>query len=263
MRIARFLSGGKMAMGKMIDDRSALRIEGDLFGSHRVTDQKLAIEKLLAPIVPVDILCIGLNYREHAKESNSEIPKNPMLFIKASNTLNNPGDPIPMPRLTKEVDYECELAVVIGKKAKDVSRERALDYVFGYTAANDVSARDWQREKSLGGGQFARGKSFDGFCPLGPWIVTRDEIPNPNGLRIRTILNGQTMQDHTTGDMIFDVPTLIESLSSTMTLRAGAVILTGTPQGVGFARKPPVWMKAGDKVVVEIERIGRLENPVG
>ena len=263
MRIARFLSGGKAYTGQMVDDRSALRIEGDLFGSHRVTDQKLAIEKLLAPIVPVDILCIGLNYREHAKESNSEIPKNPMLFIKASNTLNNPGDPIPMPRLTKEVDYECELAVVIGKKAKDVSRERALDYVFGYTAANDVSARDWQREKSLGGGQFARGKSFDGFCPLGPWIVTRDEIPNPNGLRIRTILNGQTMQDHTTGDMIFDVPALIESLSSTMTLRAGAVILTGTPQGVGFARKPPVWMKAGDKVVVDIERIGRLENPVG
>jgi len=262
MRIARFMSGGKVQTGKMIDERTALRIEGDLFGQHRVTDQKLTIDKLLAPFVPVDILCIGLNYREHAKESNSEIPKNPMLFIKASNTLNNPGDPIPMPRLTKEVDYECELAVVIGKTAKDVSRERALDYVFGYTAANDVSARDWQREKSLGGGQFARGKSFDGFCPLGPWIVTRDEIPNPNALRIKTILNGQTMQDHTTGDMIFDVPALIESLSSTMTIRAGAVILTGTPQGVGFARKPPVWMKAGDKVVVEIEKIGRLENAV-
>jgi 2-keto-4-pentenoate hydratase/2-oxohepta-3-ene-1,7-dioic acid hydratase in catechol pathway len=247
----------------MVDDRSALRIEGDLFGSYRVTDQKLPIDKLLSPIVPVDILCIGLNYREHAKESNSEIPKNPMLFIKASNTLNNPGDPIPIPRLSKEIDYECELAVVIGKTAKNVSRERALDYVFGYTAANDVSARDWQREKSLGGGQFARGKSFDGFCPLGPWIVTKDEIPNPNALRIKTILNGQTMQDHTTGDMIFDVPALIESLSSTMTLRAGAVILTGTPQGVGFARKPPVWMKEGDKVMVEIEKIGRLENPVG
>jgi len=257
------MSGGKVQTGKMVDDRSALRIEGDLFGSHRVTDQKLTIDKLLSPIVPVDILCIGLNYREHAKESNSEIPKNPMLFIKASNTLNNPGDPIPIPRLSKEIDYECELAVVIGRMAKDVSRERALDYVFGYTAANDVSARDWQREKSLGGGQFARGKSFDGFCPLGPWIVTRDEIPNPNALKIKTILNGQTMQDHTTGDMIFDVPTLIESLSSTMTLRAGAVILTGTPQGVGFARKPPVWMKDGDKVVVEIEKIGRLENPIG
>ncbi|HEV8292178.1 MAG TPA: fumarylacetoacetate hydrolase family protein, partial [Tepidisphaeraceae bacterium] len=211
MRIARFMSGGKVQSGKMIDDRTALRIEGDLFGQYRVTDQKLTIDKLLSPIVPTDILCIGLNYREHAKESNSEIPKNPMLFIKASNTLNNPGDPIPMPRLTKEVDYECELAVVIGKTAKDVSRDRALDYVFGYTAANDVSARDWQREKSLGGGQFARGKSFDGFCPLGPWIMTRDEIPNPNALRIKTILNGQTMQDHTTGDMIFDVPALIES----------------------------------------------------
>jgi 2-keto-4-pentenoate hydratase/2-oxohepta-3-ene-1,7-dioic acid hydratase in catechol pathway len=153
--------------------------------------------------------------------------------------------------------------VVIGRAAKHVSRERALDYVMGYTIANDVSARDWQRDKALGGGQFARGKSFDGFCPLGPWIVTKDEIPNPNALRLKTILNGQTMQDHTTADMIFDVPALIESLSSTMTLRAGSIILTGTPQGVGFARTPPVWMKAGDSVAVEIERIGRLENRVG
>jgi len=161
------------------------------------------------------------------------------------------------------IDYEAELAVVIGKTAKHVSRERALDHVLGYTCANDVSARDWQKEKHLGGGQFARGKSFDGFCPLGPAIVTKDEIPNPNALRLKTILNGQTMQDHTTADMIFDVPALIESLSSTMTLRPGAVILTGTPQGVGFARTPPVWLKEGDKVVVEIEKIGRLENPVG
>jgi 2-keto-4-pentenoate hydratase/2-oxohepta-3-ene-1,7-dioic acid hydratase in catechol pathway len=143
-----------------------------------------------------------------------------------------------------------------------VGRGEALDYVLGYTCANDVSARDWQREKSLGGGQFARGKSFDGFCPLGPALVTADEVPEPNNLRLRTTLNGQVMQDHTTADMIFDVPTLIESLSSTMTLRAGAVILTGTPQGVGFARKPPVWMKDGDVVVIEIERVGRLENPV-
>src|SRR5439155_3980520 len=167
-----------------------------------------------------------------------------------------------MPRLTKEVDYECELAVVIGKTAKDVSRERALDYVFGYTAANDVSARDWQREKSLGGGQFARGKSFDGFCPLGPVLVTRDEIPNPNALHLRTTVNGQVMQDDSTADMIFDIPALIESLSSTMTLRPGAVILTGTPSGVGFARNPPVWLKAGDRFAVEIEGIGKLENPV-
>jgi 2-keto-4-pentenoate hydratase/2-oxohepta-3-ene-1,7-dioic acid hydratase in catechol pathway len=185
-----------------------------------------------------------------------------MLFIKSGNTLNNPFDPIPIPRRSDQIDYEAELAVVIGKAAKNVSRHNALDYVLGYTCANDVSARDWQREKSLGGGQFARGKSFDGFCPLGPWIVTKDDLPDPNSLSIRTTLNGQIMQDHTTSDMIFDVPSLIESLSSTMTLRPGAVILTGTPQGVGFARNPPVWMKDGDDVVVEIGRIGRLENPV-
>jgi 2-keto-4-pentenoate hydratase/2-oxohepta-3-ene-1,7-dioic acid hydratase in catechol pathway len=213
--------------------------------------------------VPTDILCIGINYREHAAESGSAIPTNPVLFIKASNTLNNPFDPVPIPRRSDKIDYEGELAVVIGPRpAKHVPRDKALDYVFGYCVANDVSARDWQREKSLGGGQFARGKSFDGFCPLGPWIVTRDEIPNPNALRLKTILNGQTMQDHTTADMIFDVPALIESLSSTMTLRPGTVLLTGTPQGVGFARTPPVWMKAGDHVAVEIEKIGRLENPI-
>ena len=262
MRIVRFQSNGKIHTGKQIDDTTALRIEGDLFGSYRITDEALKIEKLLAPIVPVDILCIGLNYREHAAESGSAVPQNPMLFIKASNTLNNPFDPIPIPKRSSEIDYECELAVIIGKTAKHVSRQCAMDYVLGYTCANDVSSRDWQRDKNLGGGQFARGKSFDGFCPLGPCIVTKDEIANPNLLRIKTILNGQTLQDHTTADMIFDVPALIESLSSTMTLRAGAIILTGTPQGVGFARKPPVWMKAGDTVVVEIEKIGRLENPV-
>jgi 2-keto-4-pentenoate hydratase/2-oxohepta-3-ene-1,7-dioic acid hydratase in catechol pathway len=263
MKIVRFLStDGSVHTGQYLDPKTALRIEGDIFGPHLVTTHKLPIDKLLAPLIPTDILCIGLNYRKHAAESNSAIPENPMLFIKASNTLNNPNDPIPIPRRSSMIDYEGELAVVIAKTAKHVSKANALDHVLGYTCANDVSARDWQREKSLGGGQFARGKSFDGFCPLGPWIVTRDDIPNPNALNLKTILNGQTMQDYTTSDMIFDVPTLIESLSSTMTLRPGSVILTGTPHGVGFARKPPVWMKKGDTVVVEIERIGRLENPV-
>ncbi len=204
-----------------------------------------------------------MNYREHAAESGSAIPQNPVLFIKGGNTLNHPGDPILIPRRSTMIDYEAELAIVIGKAAKHVPRETALDYIFGYTCANDVSSRDWQRDKNLGGGQWARGKSFDGFCPLGPAIVTKDEIPDPNALTIKTILNGQTMQDLTTADMIFDVPALIESLSSTMTLRPGTVILTGTPQGVGFARTPPVWLKEGDKVVVEIEKIGRLENGVG
>ncbi len=262
MRIVRFESEGQVHTGQQVDERTALRVEGGLFPTPRVTGERVRIDKLLAPLVPTDILCIGLNYREHAAESKSEIPLNPVLFIKASNALNNPGDPIIVPRRSKEIDYECELAVVIGRTAKDVPRERALEHVFGYTCANDVSSRDWQRDKALGGGQWARGKSFDTFCPLGPWVVTKDEIKDPNTLRIRTILNGQTMQDHTTADMIFDVPALIESLSSTMTLRPGTVILTGTPQGVGFARKPPVWLKRGDRVVVEIEGVGRLENPV-
>ena len=262
MKIIRFQSGGMVHWGQQMDEHSAMRIEGDLFSGYRVTGEKLKVEKLLAPLVPTDILCIGLNYRDHAAESGSAIPVNPMLFIKGSNTLCNPFDPVYVPKRSSMIDYECELCVVIGKAAKHVSKEQALDYVFGYTIANDVSARDWQRDKALGGGQFARGKSFDSFCPLGPCIVTKDEIANPNALRLKTTLNGQVMQDHTTADMIFDVPTLIESLSSTMTLRAGSVILTGTPQGVGFARNPPVWMKAGDTVAVEIEKIGRLENPI-
>jgi len=144
-----------------------------------------------------------------------------------------------------------------------VSREDAINYVFGYTIANDVSAREWQRDKNLGGVQCARGKSFDGFCPLGPVLVTRDEIPNPNALKLKTSINGEVLQDHTTADMIYDVPALIESLSSTLTLRAGAVILTGTPQGVGMARTPPRWLREGDVVTVEIEKIGKLSNPVG
>jgi len=262
MKITRFLSGGNVQIGKWLDETSALAIEGDLFSNYRVTDRKVKIDKLLSPLIPTDIICIGSNYRQHVIETNAEMPINPMMFVKTGNTLNNPLDPIPVPKLSSQVDYECELAVIIGKTAKYVPRERALDYIFGYTVANDVSCRDWQKESALNGGQFARGKSFDGFCPLGPCIVTRDEIPNPNKLGIKTILNGKVMQDSNTRDMIFDIPALIESLSSTMTLRPGDVILTGTPQGVGMARNPPVWLKQGDTIVIEIEKIGRLENPV-
>src|SRR5260221_8443373 len=167
MRIIRFLSGGQIHFGLAVADNTALTIDGDLLGSYRVTDQKLKVEKLLAPFVPTDILCIGLNYREHAAESGSQVPPNPMLFIKASNTLQNPFDPILIPRRSSQIDYECELAVIIGKAAKNVSRERALDYVLGYTAAKDVSSRDWQGEKSLGGGRFAAGKTLYRFVRLG------------------------------------------------------------------------------------------------
>src|SRR5690554_267016 len=191
MRIIRFQSGSSIHLGKMIDEQSAYRIEGDLFGDHRVTDDRLVVDRLLAPLVPTDILCIGLNYKEHAEETGATVPKNPMLFMKGSNTLNDPGAPIFIPRRSDQIDYEAELAVIIGKQAKYVSRDNAMDYVFGYTCANDVSARDWQKDRDLGGGQFTRGKGFDGFCPIGPWIVTKDEIANPNDLRLRTLLNGQ------------------------------------------------------------------------
>jgi 2-keto-4-pentenoate hydratase/2-oxohepta-3-ene-1,7-dioic acid hydratase in catechol pathway len=182
--------------------------------------------------------------------------------MKTPTAVQNPGDPILLPTRLKsnQVDYECELAVVIGKEAKNVSRDRALDYVLGYTCANDVSARDWQKE--MGGSQWCRGKTFDTFCPLGPRLVTADEITQPNQLAIKTVLNGQVMQDWNTNDMIFDVPTLIEFLSGSTSLPAGTVILTGTPHGVGMARNPPVWLKAGDEITIEIEKIGSLTNPV-
>ena len=244
----------------MVDGRSARRIDGDVSGVCRVTDDILAIDRLLAPVVPTDILCIGVNYRAHADETGSAVPQTPMLFIKASGTLNHPGGEIVLPHNSAMVDFEAELCVVIGREAKHVSRERAMDFVLGYTCANDVSARDWQKDKALGGGQFARGKSFDSFCPLGPYLVTRDEVPEPNRLRIGCTVNGVVMQDSTTADMIYDVPALIASLSSTLTLRPGAVILTGTPEGVGMGRKPPVWLKPGDRVVVDVENVGRLEN---
>ncbi|HEY0008116.1 MAG TPA: fumarylacetoacetate hydrolase family protein [Tepidisphaeraceae bacterium] len=262
MKIVRFASGGEIFLGQMVSPGRARPIQGDLFGDWVVEEREVAIERLLAPIVPADILCIGVNYRKHAEETGSAIPQTPMLFIKASTTLNDPHGIIVAPFNSTMVDFEAELCVVIGKAARHVSRENALEHVFGYTCANDVSARDWQRDKSLSGGQFARGKSFDTFCPLGPWIVTRDEIPNPNALSIRCVLNGQVVQDSNTCDMIYDVPALIASLSSTLTLRPGTVILTGTPSGVGMGRTPPLWLKSGDSVVVEIGSIGRLENTV-
>ncbi len=244
-------------------DGQLLLIEGDLLGDWRATDQTApANAARLAPVVPPTIYCIGLNYRKHAEETGAAIPKYPVLFIKSAGALHHPDQPILIPTHapSHKVDYECELAVVIGRRAKNVRAAEALDYVLGYTCANDVSARDWQME--WGGGQFCRGKSFDTFCPLGPVLVTADEIPDPNALDIRTTLNGQTVQSANTSDMIFDVRTLIEFLSADCTLEPGSVILTGTPSGVGAARKPPLWMQPGDEVCVEIAGIGRLRNPL-
>ena len=263
MRVIRFLdSSGTTRFGAPTTDDRALLLEGSIEQGFRETNQVAEVQQLLAPLDPKIILGIGLNYRFHAEESKARIPEFPILFVKTPNTLQHPNQPIHLPTHlpSSEVDYECELAVVIGKRCRNVSRDRALEYVFGYTCGNDVSARDWQIKK--GGGQWCRGKSFDTFCPLGPAIVTSDEIPNPNALSLRTILNGQEVQSWNTSDMIFDVPALIEFLSGSTTLEPGTVILTGTPHGVGMARNPPLWLQDRDVVTVEIEKIGSLTNPV-
>ena len=263
MKIVRYRdSQGAVQFGKLHADGKTTKLEGDLFAGQIDTGVSADVAKLLAPLEPRDIICIGLNYRKHAAEGNNPIPQFPVVFMKNSGTLQNPGDPIVLPRKLRSetVDYECELAVVIGKTCLNVSKADALNYVLGYTCANDVSARDWQQK--YGGSQWCRGKTFATFCPLGPCLGTSDEIPNPNSLGIRTILNGQTMQDWNTNDMIFDVPTLIEFLSGSTRLAAGTVILTGTPHGVGAARKPPVFLQGGDQVTIEIDGIGALKNPV-
>jgi len=263
MKIIRYQSQqGEVGYAAQHADGTALKLAGDIFNLPKVTTEKVVVAKLLAPIQPSSIICIGLNYRRHAQETGAKIPEFPVVFFKGINTLLNPGEPILLPTHLKsdEVDYECELAVVIGRVGKNISRQNALDHVLGYTCCNDVSARDWQIKR--GGGQWCRGKSFDTFSPLGPVLVTPDEIQNPNALKIRTILNGQVMQDWNTNDMIFDVTTLIEFLSGSATLLPGTVILTGTPHGVGMAQKPPRWLKVGDSVTIDIEQIGALQNPV-
>jgi len=207
---------------------------------------------------PGKLVCIGLNYRDHAEESGLAVPKTPVIFSKFSSCVIAPGEPIIIPPASERVDYEAELAVVIGRRATRVKADRAYDHVLGYTVFNDVSARDFQ----FGDGQWQRGKSCDTFAPMGPTIVTADEIPDPHTLRISLRLNGAVMQDSNTSQLIFGIPELIEFITASTTLEPGDVIATGTPAGVGFARKPPVFLKAGDTVDVAIDRIGGLGNPI-
>jgi 2-keto-4-pentenoate hydratase/2-oxohepta-3-ene-1,7-dioic acid hydratase in catechol pathway len=260
MKIVRYQrEDGRSSYGVQREE-GIFRIEGDVFGSYVVTEEAADVTNLLVPILPSQIIGIGLNYRHHAAEAGAPIPEHPVVFMKTLNTVQNPDAPIVLPTYMEstQVDYECELAVVISRACKNVSRHDALEYVLGYTCANDVSARDWQL--TWGGGQWTRGKCFDTFCPLGPVLVTPAEIENPNNLKIRAVLNGTVVQDWTTSDMIFDIPTLIEFLSGSTTLLPGTVILTGTPHGVGMAKRPPRWLKDGDIVEIEIERIGVLRN---
>jgi 2-keto-4-pentenoate hydratase/2-oxohepta-3-ene-1,7-dioic acid hydratase in catechol pathway len=215
--------------------------------------------RLLAPVPrPGKLIAIGLNYRDHAAESNMPIPEKPVVFSKFTTSVIGPNEAVVLPPTSKQVDYEAELAVVMGRRAKNVARERAFDFVLGYTIINDVSARDFQ----FADGQWQRGKSCDTFAPMGVYIATTDEVPDPHKLPIRLRLNGNTMQDSNTDQLIFGVPDLVSFLSETITLEPGDVIATGTPPGVGFAQKPPVFLRDGDRMEIEIQGLGTLVNPV-
>lgn len=215
--------------------------------------------KIEAPVRPSKIIAIGRNYAEHAAETGSAIPKTPLIFAKFPSSIISTGETITWREtITTQVDWEGELAVVIGKRARNVTEDDAYNYVFGYTIANDVSARDLQLRTDT---QWTRGKSLDTFCPLGPWIVTRDEIADPHDLRVSTRVNGEVMQDGHTGSMMFKIPMLVAYCSQMFTLEPGDLILTGTPPGVGEGHKPPVYLKNGDVVTVTIDGIGELSNP--
>ncbi len=234
------------------------RLASDLrFGDFAAFTRPLAGLKLGPPVTPSKIIAIGQNYADHVREQNGRIPDRPIVFAKLPNTLIGPGDEIRWePALSEKIDWEAELAVVISRTARRVPAESAYEYVFGYTCANDVTARDLQHDD----GQWVRGKSLDTFCPLGPWVVTRDEIPEPHELAIRCRVNGEVVQDSRTNQLIFDIPTLIAFLSRAFTLMPGDIILTGTPPGVGHFRHPPRYLHDGDAVEVEIEGIGALRN---
>ena len=232
------------------------------FEPWRPTGRRVEMGRILAPLRPSVILCIGLNFRAHAQETGQPIPEHPVLFMKSPWVTQDPGAPILIPtRLpSTQVDYEAELVVILGRDCKNATRQNALSHVLGYTCGNDVTARDWQ--KSFGGNQWCRGKSFDTFAPLGPCIVTPDAIPDPQALTLKAIVNGETRQCSSTADHIFSVIDLIVFLSGSTTLPAGAAIFTGTPSGAGFAMTPPRFLKPGDTVTISIDRIGDLTNPV-
>jgi len=215
--------------------------------------------QIQAPIAnPEKLICIGLNYSDHAKECGMELPARPVVFSKFNNAICGPDDSIVLPSSSTKIDYEVELVVVIGKTTKDVSEAEAMDSVFGYTVGNDVSARDWQLE--WGGSQWLTGKTFDNFAPIGPAIVSKDEVEDVNDLAIRCFVNGVALQDGSTSFLHFKIPTIISHLSQLMTLQPGDIIFTGTPPGVGLGRTPQVWLQPGDRVTCEIQGLGKISN---
>ena len=267
MKIAQFFKKDRVHLGIILDDSiQPIDFEGDMMdflavgGGFEPFGPALPLSEVnLAPPVskPSKIIAIGLNYLDHASEGKAEVPRVPLIFAKFSNTIiGSEGLIVWSENITRKVDFEAELAVVIGEEIRNCPEEKALDAVFGYTCANDVSARDLQ----FGDGQWVRGKSLDTFCPTGPWIVTSDEIPDPQCLGIESRLNGEVMQSGNTGNMIFPVSFLISFMSRHFTLFPGDLILTGTPSGVGTFRKPPIYMKDGDEIIISIEKIGELKN---
>lgn len=264
VRFGRFQdASGAVSYGMQQPDSSFTYAEGCPFqGTLKDTGRKATVAKHLAPVDPADIICIGLNYRSHADELKLPYPKNPVVFIKPKTCATGNFAEVAKPRISEAMDYEVELAIVIGRECRDVTVDAALEYVLGYTCANDLSTRDWQKRPDLAGSQWCRSKMFDGFSPLGPVVSTKDEIPDPHTLRVQTFVNGKQLQDARTNDLIFNVPQIISFLSIGTTLKPGTVILTGTPFGVAEGRKPQPYLQPGDKVVVEIEKIGRLETTI-
>ena len=264
MKIIRFLNqDNEICLGTDVKDNTATLLSGNIFDGVTKTDQTAKIKTYLPPVDPPAVLCIGLNYKSHAEETNMPLPKYPVLFMKNPASLIGHQQPIVIPESCKhppQVDYEVELVVIIGKTAKNISTSNAMEVVAGYFVGNDVSARIWQMQG--GGSQWVRGKTFDTFCPLGPALVTPDEIPDPGILDIECVLNEEEMQSGNTSDLIFSIPELISFLSQDTTLLPGTVILTGTPSGVGFSRNPPIFLKPGDHLKMTIESIGTLENSV-
>ena len=268
MKITQFYEDGQIRLGMIHDEKSLMPIDfqGDMVDfiktkpDYKPTGRPIPLNEVsFAPPLtnPPKIIGIGLNYHEHIKEGHEKVPKTPIIFSMFTTSLAGHKTEIRWdPALTSKVDFEAELAVIIGKKAYRHPEQDIMDIVFGYTCGNDVSARNLQ----FADRQWLRGKSLDTFCPLGPWIVTRDEIPDPHSLKIKSWLNGELMQSSNTSQMIFNIPSLLNFLSRSFTLTPGDVILTGTPEGVGDSRNPPVYMKEGDQIIVEIERIGKLEN---
>eukprot|EP00929_Paragymnodinium_shiwhaense_P115744 TRINITY_DN84817_c0_g1_i1.p1 TRINITY_DN84817_c0_g1~~TRINITY_DN84817_c0_g1_i1.p1 ORF type:complete len:283 (-),score=62.35 TRINITY_DN84817_c0_g1_i1:142-990(-) len=262
MKFCRFEDAvsGQALYGFLQADGSVTIGEGCPYaGTLKDTGRKATVKRCLAPVAPTSVICIGLNYSKHADELKLPYPKNPVVFMKPPGSQTGHGAKVVKPRITEKMDYEVELAVVIGKNCKDVTVDEALDYVLGYTVANDLSTRDWQKVPELAGSQWCRSKGFDGFSPLGPVLVTRDEIKDPNNLALCSYVNGEKRQDSSTKDFIFNVQQVVSFLSAGCTLEPGTVIMTGTPAGVAEGMKGQPWLQAGDKVVTEIESIGSLE----